>query len=165
MELAADEMTDIYFGSMYAPAVTDVSDHLLDMSAYPFTDNFTDQRLREVTDDGHIYMLPLYYSVLGITYNKTLLDEHGWTLPTSLKELEALAPRVEAAGCQLALDQVQFPGYSFQYLFNILSAGYANTIEGRKWQNSFLAGEENALDNADLVPRPRISSAGGMWGC
>lgn len=52
MELAADEMTDIYFGSMYAPAVTDVSDHLLDMSAYPFTDNFTDQRLREVTDDG-----------------------------------------------------------------------------------------------------------------
>lgn len=151
MELAADEMTDIYFGSMYAPAVTDVSDHLLDMSAYPFTDNFTDQRLREVTDDGHIYMLPLYYSVLGITYNKTLLDEHGWTLPTSLKELEALAPQVEAAGCQLALDQVQFPGYGFQYLFNILSAGYANTIEGRKWQNSFLAGEENALDNADLV--------------
>ena len=149
--LAADKMTDIYFGSMYAPAVTDVSDHLLDMSAYPFTDNFTDQRLREVTDDGHIYMLPLYYSVLGITYNKTLLDEHGWTLPTSLKELEALAPRVEAAGCQLALDQVQFPGYGFQYLFNILSAGYANTIEGRKWQNSFLAGEENALDNADLV--------------
>lgn len=151
MELAADEMTDIYFGSMYAPAVTDVSDHLLDMSAYPFTDNFTDQRLREVTDDGHIYMLPLYYSVLGITYNKTLLDEHGWTLPTSLEELEALAPQVEAAGCQLALDQVQFPGYGFQYLFNILSAGYANTIEGRKWQNSFLAGEENALDNADLV--------------
>lgn len=151
MELAADEMTDIYFGSMYAPAVTDVSDHLLDMSAYPFTDNFTDQRLREVTDDGHIYMLPLYYSVLWITYNKTLLDEHGWTLPTSLEELEALAPQVEAAGCQLALDQVQFPGYGFQYLFNILSAGYANTIEGRKWQNSFLAGEENALDNADLV--------------
>ena len=91
MELAADEMTDIYFGSMYAPAVTDVSDHLLDMSAYPVTDSYTDQRLREVTDDGHIYMLPLYYSVLGITYNKTLLDEHGWTLPTSLEELEAQA--------------------------------------------------------------------------
>ena len=158
-------MTDIYFGSMYAPAVTDVSDHLLDMSAYPFTDNFTDQRLREVTDDGHIYMLPLYYSVLGITYNKTLLDEHGWTLPTSLEVLEALAPQVEAAGCQLALDQVQFPGYGFQYLFNILSAGYANTIEGRKWQNSFLAGEENALTTPTWWPRPRISSAGGMWGC
>lgn len=54
------EMTDIYFGSMYAPAVTDVSDHLLDMSAYPFTDNFTDQRLREVTGRrAHLYAAPV----------------------------------------------------------------------------------------------------------
>lgn len=60
MELAADEMTDIYFGSMYAPAVTDVSDHLLDMSAYPFTDSFTDQRLREVTGRrAHLYAAPV----------------------------------------------------------------------------------------------------------
>lgn len=140
MELAADEMTDIYFGSMYAPAVTDVSDHLLDMSAYPFTDNFTDQRLREVTDDGHIYMLPLYYSVLGITYNKTLLDEHGWTLPTSFAELEELAPKVEAAGCDLALNQGVLPGYGFQYFCNVMDTSYLNTLEGRKWQNDFLDG-------------------------
>ena len=46
---------------------------------------------------------------------------------------------------------MQFPGYGFQYLFNILSAGYANTTEGRKWQNEFLAGEVNARDNADLM--------------
>ena len=151
MQMESDNMTDIYFGSMYNPAVTDMSERLLDLSAYPFTDNFTDQRLREVTDDGHIYMLPLYYSVLGIIYNKTLLEEHGWTLPTSLEELEALAPQVEAAGCQLAVSQVQFPGYGFQYLFNILSAGYVNTTEGRKWQNNFLAGEENAEGNADLM--------------
>ena len=140
------EMTDIYFGSMYAPAVTDVSDHLLDMSAYPFTDNFTDQRLREVTDDGHIYMLPLYYSVLGITYNKTLLDEHGWTLPTSLEELEALAPKVKEAGCELALNQASLPGYGFQYFCNIMDTSYLNTLEGRKWQNDFLAGTATMKD-------------------
>ena len=151
MQMEADDMTDIYFGSMYNPAVTDMSERLLDLSAYPFTDNFTDQRLREVTDNGKIYMLPLYYSVLGITYNKTLLDEHGWTLPNSLEELEALAPEVEAAGCQLAVNQVQFPGYGFQYLFNILSAGYVNTTDGRKWQNSFLAGQETAESNAELM--------------
>lgn len=69
MQMESDNMTDIYFGSMYNPAVTDVSERLLDLSAYPFTDNFTDQRLREVTDNGSIYMLLLYYSVLGITYN------------------------------------------------------------------------------------------------
>ncbi len=151
MEMETDHMTDIYFGSMYNPDVTDASDYLLDLSAYPFTDNFTDQRLHEVTDNGSIYMLPLYYSVLGMTYNKTLLDEHGWTLPTSLEELEELAPKVKAAGCQLAISQVQFPGYGFQYLFNILSAGYANTTEGRKWQNEFLAGEVDAGDNVELM--------------
>ena len=151
MQMESDNMTDIYFGSMYNPAVTDVSERLLDLSAYPFTDNFTDQRLREVTDNGSIYMLPLYYSVLGITYNQTLLEAHGWTLPTSLEELEALAPQAAAAGGQLAIIQVQFPGYGFQYLFNILSAGYANTTEGRKWQNEFLAGAVNARDNADLM--------------
>lgn len=151
MQLEADDMTDIYFGSMYNPAVTDMSSSLLDLSSYAFTDNFTDQRLREVTDNGSIYMLPLYYSVLGITYNKTLLNAHGWTVPNSLEELEALAPEVEAAGCQLAVSQVQFPGYGFQYLFNVLSAGYINTTDGRKWQNSFLAGQENAEGNTELM--------------
>ncbi len=151
MQVEADDMTDIYFGSMYNPETTDMSGRLLDLSAYAFTDNFTDQRLREVTDNGSIYLLPLYYSVLGVTYNKTLLEEHGWSLPNSLEELEALAAEVEASDCNLALSQVQFPGAGFQYLFNILSAGYINTIEGRKWQNAFLAGETTAQDNADLM--------------
>ena len=65
--LKVDEMPDIYLGSMYTPSVTDVSDRLIDLSAYGFTDNFTDQRLRDVVDDGCIYLLPLYYSCLGIT--------------------------------------------------------------------------------------------------
>ena len=150
-ELAADEMPDIYMGSVYSIGKDNVSDRLIDLSAYAFTDNFTDQRLREVTDDGHIYMLPTYYSCLGITYNKTLLEENGWTLPNSLEELEELAPKVEEAGYTLALNQVQFPGSGFQYFFNILSTGYVNTLDGRRWQRSFLAEEENFTDNAELM--------------
>lgn len=150
-ELAVDDMPDIYFGSMYLPSRDDVSDKLIDLSVYAFTDNFTDYRLREVTDNGSIYMLPLYYSCMAITYNKTLLEENGWELPNSLEELEELAPKVEEAGYDLAIDQVQFPGSGFQYLFNILSTGYVNTIEGRKWQNSFLAEETDFQGNAQLM--------------
>ena len=150
-ELAVDDMPDIYFGSMYLPSRDDVSDKLIDLSVYAFTDNFTDYRLREVTDDGSIYMLPLYYSCMAITYNKTLLEENGWELPNSLEELEELAPKVKEAGYELAIDQVQFPGSGFQYLFNILSTGYVNTIEGRKWQNSFLAEETDFQGNAQLM--------------
>lgn len=150
-ELAADERPDIYMGSAYSLGQDDVSDRLMDLSAYAFTDNFTDQRLREVTDDGHIYMLPTYYSCMAITYNKTLLEENGWELPNSLDELEALAPKVQEAGCNLALTQVQFLGSGFQYLFNILSAGYVNTLDGRKWQRDFLSGTANFTGNADLM--------------
>ena len=150
-ELAVDDMPDIYLGSMYLPSRDDVSDELIDLSAYAFTDNFTDYRLREVTDNGAIYMLPLYYSLKAITYNKTLLEENGWDLPNSLEELEELAPKVEAAGYNLAINEVQFPGSGFQYFFNILSTGYVNTIEGRKWQNSFLAEETDFQGNAELM--------------
>lgn len=150
-ELQADDMPDIYLGSMYTPGLDDASDRLMDLSAYAFTDNFTDQRLREVTDNGHIYMLPTYYSCLGITYNKTLLEQNGWELPNSLAELEELAPKVKEAGYDLCLTQVQFPGSGFQYLFNILSAGYVSSLDGRKWQNNFLTGKENFTGNADLM--------------
>lgn len=150
-ELAVDDMPDIYLGSMYLPSRDHVSDKLIDLSAYSFTDNFTDYRLREVTDNGAIYMLPLYYSCMAITYNKTLLEDNGWELPNSLEELEELAPKVEEAGYDLAISQVQFPGAGFQYLFDILSTGYVNTLDGRKWQNSFLAEEVDFQGNAEIM--------------
>ena len=34
----------------------------------------------------------------GITYNKTLLREHGWELPNSFAELEELAAKAKEAG-------------------------------------------------------------------
>lgn len=151
MQLEADDMPDIFMCSKFTPSKTDFGDRLVDLSAYSFTDNFTDQQLREVTSNGSIYMLPTYYSCLAITYNKTLLEKNGWELPNSLEELEALAPQVEKAGYNLAIAPVQFPGYGFQYLFNILSTGYVNTIDGRKWQNSFLAGETSFEANPELM--------------
>lgn len=39
--------------------------------------SFIESRLREVINNGGIYMLPLGYNPLGITYNLTLLKEHG----------------------------------------------------------------------------------------
>lgn len=151
MQLKADEMPDIYFGSMYTPGILDASARLIDLSAYGFTDAFTDQRLREVVEDGSIYLLPLYYSCIGVTYNESLLERNGWALPNSLQELEALTPKAEAAGCRMAVDMTQFPGYGFQYLFNILSTGYVNTTEGRRWQNSFLAEETTFEEVPELM--------------
>lgn len=129
-QMKTGDMPDIYFTTYYTPGRDQVSDKLLDLSGYAFTNLYSEARLSEVADNGAIYMLPTYYNCIGITYNKTLLQKHGWTLPKSMKELEELAPKVAAAGCNLALSEIQLPGYGFQYLCNILNTDFLNTLEG-----------------------------------
>lgn len=155
-QIAAGDMPDIYCTTYYTPGHDDVSDRLIDMSGYAFTDCYAEARLRNVTDDGAIYMLPMYYNCIGITYNKTLLEKHGWKLPDSLQELEKLAPKVRKAGCQLALDQIQFPDYGFQYFCNIMSTNYLNTPDGRKWQERFLDGDTTLAGTQEMVKNMEI---------
>ena len=40
--------------------------------------------------DGHLYALPKTYESMVIFYNKTLFDEHGWTIPETWEEFDAL---------------------------------------------------------------------------
>ena len=145
------QMTDLYFTTFYTPGRYADADDFLDLSAYEFTDHFTQSRLREVTYNGGIYMLPLAYSALGITYNKTLLDKNGWTLPTNLDELEALKEQAEAAGYVFSRCQLEFPGYGFQYLCNIADTGFLSTIDGLAWQEAFLKGEASVSDTPQLM--------------
>lgn len=157
--LQSGDLPDIYFRTTYSATNEDVSDKFMDLSSCGFTDLYVQSRLHEVTDNGAIYMLPLYYSCFGITYNKTLLEKNGWELPTSLEEVEELAPKVKKAGCNLALDMSQFPGFGFQYLCNILDTGYLSTIDGLSWQSNFLSGKANVkntpemLDNMNVLER------------
>ena len=145
------EMTDIYFTSFYTPGRYNDADDFLDISSYEFTNNYTQSRLREVTVNGAIYMLPLSYNATGITYNKTLLDNNGWKLPTNLDELAALKEKVEAAGYIFSRCQLQYPGYGFQYLCNIADTSFLSTIDGIVWQEKFLNGEANVEDTPEMV--------------
>lgn len=144
-------MPDIYFSTIYVPGRYDDAADFLDLSGYDFTGNFTQSRLREVTHEGGIYMLPLGYNALGITYNKTLLEEHGWTLPTNLEEFAALKEKCEEAGVIFCRDQLELPGYGFQYLCNILDTGFLSTVDGLNWQNEFITGEATVSDTPEML--------------
>lgn len=150
-QLESGDMPDIYLASVYAPERQDLSDKLIDLSGYSFTNNYTVSSLHDVSDNGAIYLLPTFFSCIGIVYNKTLLDRHGWTLPSTFAELRELAPQVKAAGCRLALNQIAFPGYGFQYLCNIMDTGFLNTLDGRKWQNDFLAGNTTVTGSEGMM--------------
>lgn len=149
-QLRSGDMPDIYLTTVYVPERQDLSGKLVDLSGYSFTNNYTASSLHEVSDDDAIYLLPTFFSCLGITYNQTLLDEHGWTLPTTLAELRELAPQVKAAGCRLALNQIALPGYGFQYLCNIMDTDFLNTLDGRRWQSDFLDGKATAAGSEGM---------------
>ena len=121
---AAGDLPDVCTLTYYDPQIDLVSDKLLDLSGYDFTDNYAESRLQDVFDNGAIYLLPSVYNCYGITYNKTLLREHGWELPNSFAELEVLAAKAKEAGVDLCLPQIQYPGYGFQYLCNIADADF-----------------------------------------
>ena len=144
-------LPDIYFSTIYFPGRYDDAADFLDLSGYDFTGNYAQSRLREVTHDGGIYMLPLGYNALGITYNKTLLEEHGWTLPTNLEEFAALKEKCEEAGVIFCRDQLELPGYGFQYLCNILDTGFLSTVDGLDWQNKFITGEATVSGTPEMM--------------
>ena len=149
--LKENDLPDICTLTLYDPDQLDLSDKMLDLSGYAFTDNYVESRLKEVSDDGAIYMLPSAYNCFGITYNKTLLKKHGWTLPQSFTELEQLAKEAEEAGVQLCLPQIQYPGYGFQYLCNIADTGFLSSLDGRQWQKDYLSGKANVSDTKAMM--------------
>lgn len=150
-QLDSGNQADIYSISYDISSRYDLSDRLLDLAGYPFTENYISSRLREVTQDGKIYLLPSYYLCIGITYNKKILADHGWTKPNSLQELEELAPKVKAAGYRLALNELNLPGYGMQYMFNILDTAYLSTLDGRKWQKDFLNGDATLQGSPEMM--------------
>ena len=165
----ANDLPDICTLTVYDPMTYHVSDKLLDLSGYDFTDNYVESRLQEVSDNGAIYLLPSSYNCYGITYNKTLLREHGWELPNSFAELEALAAEAKEAGVDLCLPQIQYPGYGFQYLCNIADADFLGTLDGKqamayvqKWKDiGMLNDSGDALD--DNVTRQRMTEGNTLF--
>ena len=149
--LKENDLPDICTLTLYDPDQLDLSDKMLDLSGYAFTDNYVESRLKEVSDDGAIYMLPSAYNCFGITYNKTLLKKHGWTLPQSFAELEQLAKEAEEAGVHLCLPHIQYPGYGFQYLCNIADTGFLSSLDGRQWQKDYLSGKANVSDTKAMM--------------
>ena len=152
-QLISGELPDIYSSSIFTSEQrqSELPGRLIDLAGYSFTNNYVQARLREVTENGAIYLLPSYFSCLGITYNKKILEDNGWELPKSMKEVEELAPKVREAGYNLCLNQLQFPGYGFQYLCNILDTGFLSTLDGRDWQNKFLDGDATFAGTPEMV--------------
>lgn len=65
---------------------------------YGWKDMISPQSLEATSLGGALYGLPLQVDLIGMYYNKTLLDKEGWTVPTTVEELKTLCTQAKDKG-------------------------------------------------------------------
>lgn len=63
-------------------------------------------------EDGKIYLAPLYYDVMGLFYNKQLLEENDWDLPKTWDDFFELGEEAKKKGIALYTYPGMRPGFN-----------------------------------------------------
>ena len=72
-QMRADDISDIFITSQILDDDL-AKERLVDLSGYPFVNDFSTSILDQISIDGGVYLLPVTYSMYGIFYNKTLME-------------------------------------------------------------------------------------------
>lgn len=62
---------------------------------------FTETALTNPYSDGKTYLAPMFYSPCGLFYNAGLLEEKGWSVPTTWDEMWELGDKAKEEGISL----------------------------------------------------------------
>jgi ABC-type glycerol-3-phosphate transport system substrate-binding protein len=144
-QLENGDIPDIYT-STYMQDDELQEQYLVNLSTYEFINNYSDVMLDEVEVNGEVFMIPSSYQIIGINYNKTMFQEHGWEVPQSFEELNELVEQIkeEEPDVTPVAARMSLKGYPFQYLFALGSTDFFGTLEGTKWKSDFLSGSATA---------------------
>lgn len=142
-QMEHDEISDIFITSQILDEKL-CRERLVDLSGYDFVNRFSNGVLDQVSIDGGIYLLPVSYTMYGIYYNETLMEEKGWKLPENAAELEALCGEIREEGLIPGVIGTQLTGNTFSAVFNLAKTSWLTTPEGLKWEQNFLAGNATA---------------------
>ncbi|MCI8624563.1 MAG: extracellular solute-binding protein [Provencibacterium sp.] len=142
-QMRSGDVPDIFITSQILDEEL-AKERLADLSGYDFVNRFSTSVLNHVAIDGGVYLLPVNNIMYGIFYNKTLMEEHGWEVPASFAELEALCAEIEAAGLIPGVIGTQLSGNTFSAVFNLAKTSWLTTPEGIAWERDFLAGKAAA---------------------
>ena len=79
---------------------------------------FTETSLTNPYGDGKTYLAPMFYSPCGLFYNAGLLEEKGWTVPTTWDEMWELGDKAAAEG--IALFTYPTTGYFDAFFYALM---------------------------------------------
>ena len=104
------DLTDVLSMTVPGESVT-VKDKLIP--------GFTDTTITNPYGDGKTYLMPMFYSPTGLFYNAGLLEQKGWTVPTTWDEMWALGDKSQAEG--IALFSYPTTGYFDSFFYALLN--------------------------------------------
>lgn len=150
--LAGNPPDFVYLSSVDSTGVTNamIKDHALaDVSdvAEKVKDTilpgFIENKNCQPYGDGKTYLMPMYYSTLGLWYNKTYFEENSLEVPTTWDEFFALGDKVkEIDGRALFTYQGIYPTYLESLVNPALAAGI-----GMDGIDKMINYEEGSYDN------------------
>mgnify|MGYP001177901777 FL=1 len=92
--------------------------------------------------DGEFYSAPKTFESMIMLYNKTLFEENGWSVPTTLSEYEATATKIKAAG----MNVFAYGSTGWQPTHEHLAGMYLNSYAGPDNVYKALIGEKEWTD-------------------
>lgn len=104
-------------------------------------DGFFDSNRVSPYADGKVYLTPLFYSPLGLFYNKGLFAEKGWDLPQTWDEMFALGDAAKAEG--ISLFTYPTAGYFDGFFSSLL-----NAVVGPEMYNKLMNYDVDAWNDA-----------------
>ena len=111
------------------------------LSSSHLTSIFNYNTVKECTArDGGVYQLPISSKLIGITYNASVMKEHGWSVPKTFQDMVNLKKKCEQAGVNFAVTDINLTGHGFNYLFHLMGSQWLSAIEGSEWIRGFNIG-------------------------
>ena len=92
--------------------------------------------------DGEFYSAPKTFETMIMLYNKTLFEENGWSVPTTLGEYEDVAGKIKAAG----MNVFAYGSTGWQPTHEHLAGMYLNSFAGPDNVYKALIGEKEWTD-------------------
>ncbi len=130
-------------------------DRELDKPAYGsqvrWRDLFIPGTLDSYTSDGKVYAIPTSFGAWGCWYDARQFREHGWTVPKTWTEFEALCERIQSEGIAPLAFQGKYPNYAW---FTYISL--AQRCGGLSLINRMNALEPGAFSHRDAVWAARL---------
>jgi len=122
---------------------------------YSFVDNFVDGVLPSITYDGEIYGVPCELDGVGVIYNRTIFEEVGLEIPTTLSEMEEVCQKLKDAGITpfaVGLKDSWTMNQTFSLIHGEIMDAYEFTDAMNRGEASFTDAElDGAFDFLDLM--------------